>query len=140
MEEAPQDIRGGSRGAADARRSGMLPEALLRYLEARGVLLSVEGQEAAQHLLRAVFRTVLAAIFGFTGWLMLMAGVVGYLAVTKGWPWAPVTAAVGLGNLVLALVAAFAAARRITATRWFEHTLSEFGKDRAWLGQLNDRH
>ena len=140
MEEPPQDTGKASRGGADAGHFGVLPAALLRYLEARGVLLSIEGQEAAQHLLHVVFRGVLAAIFAFTGWLLMMAGVVFYLAIRNGWSWARVTVALGLVNLVLGMVFAFAASRRISSTRWFEHTLSELGKDRAWLGQLNDRH
>jgi uncharacterized membrane protein YqjE len=139
MEEPPPDTGKGARGNGGARHSGVLPDALLRYLEARGVLLSLEGQEAAQHLLCVVFRGVLAAIFGFTGWLLLMAGLVSFLALGRGWPWTEVTAAVGLVNLVVAAAFAFAASRRIRATRWFEHTLGEFGKDRAWLEQLNEK-
>jgi len=140
MEEASQDTRTDRRGGAGARGIAVLPDALLRYLEARGVLLTVEGREAAQQLLSVVFRGVLAAILGFTGWLLLMVAVTGYLAAAKGWSWPQVAAAVGLANLVLAIAFAFAASRRISSARWFEHTLNEFGKDRAWLGQLNDRH
>lgn len=139
MEESPQDTSGDARGGAGARQPGALPDALLRYLEARGVLLSVEGQEAAQHLLCVVFRGVLAAIFGFTGWLLLMVSVAACLVAAKGWPWPQVGAAVGLANLILAIGFGLAASRRISSARWFEHTLSEFGKDRTWLGQLNER-
>lgn len=135
MEESSQEIGKDPRGGG-----GALSGALLRYLEARGVLLSVEGQEAARHLLCVVFRGVLAAIFGFTGWLLLMVSVAGYLAATRGWSWPQLLAAVGLANLVVAIAFAFAASRRMSSARWFEHTLSQFGKDRAWLGQLNDRH
>lgn len=140
MEEALQDTRTDSRGSAGARGFAALPDALLRYLEARGVLLTIEGREAAQQLLCVVFRGVLAAILGFTGWLLLMVAVTGYLAASRGWSWPQVAAAVGLANLVLAIAFASAASRRISSARWFEHTLSEFEKDRAWLGQLNDRH
>ena len=84
MEEAPQEPGKAVGGAATAS----VPAALLRYLEARGVLLSVEGQEAAQGLLQALFRGVLAAICGFTGWLLLMGGLVFVLVVRGRWPWA----------------------------------------------------
>ena len=140
MEEPPPDTGKAARSSAGSRQFWTLPDALLRYLEARGVLISIEAQEAAQYLLRVVFRGVLAAIFGFTGWLMLMGGIVSYLALSKGWSWTQVTVAVGLVNLVLAVIFALGAYRLISSTRWFEHTLKEFGKDRAWLGRLNDKH
>ena len=140
MEEPPPEIGRATRSSAGAHHFGALGEALLRYVEARGVLLSVEGQEAVQHVLGVMLRGVLAAIFGFTGWLLLMVGVVSCLTVRTGWSWGQVTVAVGLGNLILAMLLAYAALRRVHATRWFEHTLSEFRKDRAWLGQLNDGH
>lgn len=140
MEESPPDLGKDSRNSAGARRFEALPEMALRYLEARGILLSVEGQEAVQHLLSVVLRGVIGAIFAFTGWLLLMAAVVAYLESETGWSWVLVTAVVGLVNLILAGIFAFAASHRLGTARWFEHTLSEFGKDRAWLGQLNDRH
>jgi uncharacterized membrane protein YqjE len=139
MEETPQDLEGSYRGVA-SQALGSLPAALLRYLEARGILLSVEGQEAAQSLLQAVFRGAIAAIFGFTGWLLLMTGLVIILVMRADWSWAMATVVVGLVNLVCATVFAYSASRRITATRWFEQTLSELGKDRAWLAQLSDKH
>ncbi|HEY2573136.1 MAG TPA: phage holin family protein [Verrucomicrobiaceae bacterium] len=140
MEEAPQESEKTFRGGAGAHALGSLPAALLRYLEARGVLLSVEGQEAAQSLLQAVFRGAMAAIFGFTGWLLMMAGLVIILVTRVDWSWAQAAVAVGLVNLVCATVFAYAASRRITATPWFQHTLSELGKDRAWLAQWSDKH
>lgn len=103
-------------------------------------MLSIEGQELARSLVRVVLLGVMAAILGFTGWLLLMAGLAAYFAVERGWSWVQVTGGLGLVNLILGTVFALAAARRMAATRWFEHTLAEFGKDRAWLGQLNDKH
>ena len=140
MEDTPPDSGTAARGGRASRRFGGLPEALLRYLEARGVLLTVETQEAAQNLLRAVFRGTLAALFGFTGWVLLMFALANLLNESLGWSWVHVGVAVGLGNLVIAAAFAFAASRRLSSARWFEHTLKEFGKDRAWLGKLNDRH
>ncbi len=140
MEEAPQDSGKAFPGGAASHALGSMPAAVLRYLEARGILLSVEGQEAAQSIFQAVFRGAIGAIFGFTGWLLLMTGLVILLVMRADWSWAMATVVVGLVNLVFAAVFAYAASRRITATRWFEQTLSELGKDRAWLAQLSDKH
>lgn len=138
MGESPPDSGSSARGGR-SRRFGGLPEALVRYLEARGVLLTVEAQEAAQHLARVVLRGVLAAVFGGAGWLVLMFALVHLLRSGAGWSWGKSGLVVGLGNLALAAAFAVAAVRRCAGARWFEHTIKEFGKDRAWLGKLNDR-
>ncbi len=140
MEESPPDTEKAARSNAGERSFGAIPAGLLKYLEARGVLLSIEGQEAVQQLLRILLRAVLAAIFGLGGWMMLMAGIVSYLALQQEWTWTRATVAGGMINLVLAAAFAFAAWRRLGSARWFEHTLNEFGKDRKWLDQLNDKH
>ncbi len=140
MEEPPPDPEKKFRSHAGGSSYSAIPAGLLRYLEARGVLLSVEGQEAAQHLLRVVFWSVVAAIFGLSAWLLLMAGGVCYLADKSGWTWVQATVAGGLANLILTAVCVVAFWRRLSSARWFEHTLSEFGKDRKWLEQLNDKH
>lgn len=139
MEEKPPETGDAPRGARVFRRFGGLLEPLLRYLEARGVLVSIEAQEAAQHLLRAVLRAAIAAMLAFSGWVMLMFSLAHYLHDSLGWSWAGVGFVVGLGNLLLAGLVALAAWRCLTSARWFEHTLKEFGKDRAWLGRLNDK-
>lgn len=140
MEPTSTEPGAAARNGADSRNFGALPVALLRYLEARGVLLSVETQEAVLHLLRVAMRAAVAAILGFTGWLFLMVSLAWYLTTKYGWSWPEVMVALGGGNLVLATIFAFTASRKVIATRWFEHTLNEFAKDRAWLGQLNDKH
>ncbi|MCE9518737.1 MAG: phage holin family protein [Verrucomicrobia bacterium] len=136
MEQSPPDTEKKTRSSAGGHSFSTIPNGLLRYLEARGVLLSVEGQEAAQHLLRVVFLSVIAAIFGLSAWLLLMVSSVCYLAEKSGWTWVQATVAGGLVNLILASIFAFAAWRRLSAARWFEHTINEFGKDRKWLEQL----
>lgn len=140
MEESPPDSGKPPRNSAAGRSFNAIPEGLLRYLEARGVLLSIEGQEAAQQLSKVIFRGVVAAILGLSGWLMLMVGIMSYLVVKLEWTWGLATVVGALANLLLATFIAFDVSRRLATARWFEHTLNEFGKDRKWLEQLNDRH
>lgn len=139
MEETPTETGDAARGARVFHRFGGLVDVLLRYVEARGLLVSIEAQEAVEHLLRAAFRAAIAAVLAFSGWAMLMFALAHFLHDSRGWTWATVGVSVGLGNLLLAGGFAFAAWRRLTAARWFDNTLKEFGKDRAWLGQLNDK-
>lgn len=139
MEQPPTEPGTQASGRGAAGRSGLIPLALLRYLEARGVLFTIEGREAALELAASLIRGAVAAIFALTGWLLLMAGAAGWWARSAGWPWSKAAVFLGLIHLALAGAAAFAVSRRLTGARWFEQSLNEFAKDRAWLAQLNDR-
>ena len=57
-----------------------LTEPLLRYLEARGILLTIEAQEALGHVVRVLMFLGLAGAAVFIGWLLL-AGVAAKEAV-----------------------------------------------------------
>ena len=121
-------------------RMSSLINVLLRYLEARGVLLTLEAQEAFQHVLSSVVWCAAAVIFGFTGWLLVVASAVKLVSVTKGWPLAETALGAGALHVLLAIIVFAFVMRRLTAARWFAETMNEFQKDRAWLAQQNEQH
>ena len=114
--------------------------AMLRYLEARGVLVTLEAQEAFGLILSSVVWCAVAVVLAFTGWLLVVASAVKLIATLQGWPLAPTALAVGALHVLLAAGAFMVTMRRLTAARWFAHTLNEFQKDREWLAQQNEKH
>lgn len=116
-----------------------LPASVLRYLEARGVLVTIEAQEAFQQVLRALALGTVAVVLGFTGWLLVMAGAVAALAAKTDWSWMLASAVVGGANVLLGVILFMLLMSRLSRTRWFEHTINEFGKDRKWLAHHNEK-
>ena len=105
----------------------------LKYLEGRGLLLSVEAREAFRQALGLIVLLLVLAVSLFAGWLLLAGAFAEWLAEeTK---WSPTQAALATGGLHV-LIAALAGLwmwRRITKARWFADSLNEFRKDRLWL-------
>ncbi len=116
-----------------------LPASVLRYLEARGVLVTIEAQEAFQQILRALALGTVAVVLSFTGWLLVMAGVVALLVAKTGWSWMKASVLVGGAHVLLGVLLFMLLMKRLTRTRWFEQTMNEFGKDRKWLAHHNEK-
>lgn len=112
-----------------------ISEPLLRYMEARGVLLSIEAQEALGQIVRVMIFAAVAGTAAFTGWLLLTAGLLSVIMEETGWSWQRSSAMLGAAHLFVALVFLLALRNRIADTRWFADTLNEFKKDRAWLAR-----
>jgi uncharacterized membrane protein YqjE len=110
-----------------------LSEPLLRYLEARGVLLTIEVQEALQQIMRILIFAGIAAAAVFMGWVLLTTAVVHLMMDKAGWHWVKAVTVLGAAHLGLAAVFLFMARNRLGALRLFAETLNEFKKDRAWL-------
>jgi uncharacterized membrane protein YqjE len=113
---------------------------LLRYLEARGVLVTLEAQDAFRQILASVVWCAVAIVFAFTGWLLVVASVVTWVAKVKGWSLAATALGAGVLHVLLAAGVCFVVMRKLGSTRWFAHTMSEFQKDRAWLAQQSEKH
>ncbi len=124
----------------EPHRMSSLINVLLRYLEARGVLVTIEAQEAFQQILTAVIWCAMAVVFAFTGWLLVVASAVEMVARAKGWSLASTALGAGVLHVLLAAGVSYVVIRRLGATRWFAHTMSEFQKDRAWLAQQSEKH
>jgi len=110
-----------------------LSEPLLRYLEARGILLTLEAQEALGQVVRVLIFVGLAGFAVLVGWLLLASVVADLLMTQARWPWQAAAGAIAGFHLVLAVIFLLATRNRLASMRWFGDTINEFRKDRAWL-------
>ena len=125
MDAAPPEIpRISARG---------LSEPLLRYLEARGVLLTIEAQEALQSVIRLLIFGAVAAAAAFMGWVLLTAALVHVIVNATDWHWAGAVTVLGGAHVMFAIVFLLIMRSRLGKLRFFKDTLNEFKRDRAWL-------
>src|SRR3954465_292185 len=117
-----------------------LSEPLLHYLEARGVLLTLEAQEAVQYVLRLLIFGAIAAAAAFMGWVLLTAALVHVIMKATGWHWVTAAAVLGCVHLGLAVIFVLSMRSRLGRLRFFKDTLNEFKKDRAWLASQTHHH
>lgn len=110
-----------------------LKSSLARYLDARGVLFSLEAQEAASHIGKIIIKICVAFIAACTGWLILVTALVSVLAHLLKCHWHFSALIVGGSNVVLALILVFLIRHRLRTARWFADTLHELKRDREWL-------
>jgi len=106
---------------------------LLKYLEARGVLLSIEASDALGQILGVVVTTAAAGIAVFAGWLLLATAAVGLLMYSTGWPWTWATALTGGIHVLAAVILLVWVRHRLSTSTWFADTIRELKKDSAWL-------
>lgn len=121
-----------ARNQHEAEPAG-LTSSLARYLSARGVLLSLEAQEAASHLGKIIIQVCVALIAAFTGWLVMVTALVSVLSLCLDCHWHYAALLVAGANLLLALILVFLIKHRLTSARWFADTLHELKRDREWL-------
>jgi uncharacterized membrane protein YqjE len=110
-----------------------LSEPLLRYLEARGVLLTIEAQEALQYVIRVLIFAAFVAAVAFMGWVLLTAALVHVLMTAMGWHWVKAVTVLGGTHVALAVIFLLVMRNRLGKLRFFRDTLNEFKKDRQWL-------
>lgn len=113
--------------------SHQLTAPILKYIEGRGLLLSIEAREALQQVLSLIICLTIAVVAIFAGWILLAAASVGVLTNYLGWFWVKAAAIAGGTHILIALITGFLMWKRITKTRWFADTLNELKKDRTWL-------
>lgn len=106
---------------------------VLKYLEGRGLLLSIEAREAFRQVLGLIVLLVVVIVALFAGWLLLAGALVEWLMHLTGWSRLQATLATGGLHVVVAAVTGLWMWRRITTARWFADSLNEFRKDRLWL-------
>lgn len=106
---------------------------ILKYLEARGLLLGIEAREAMQHVVAVVAWLAIGAVAAFAGWLLLVTSLVGVLTHYLDGSWVKATAIAGAAHTLVAVIAALVTRNRLTTVRWFADSLNELKKDRAWL-------
>ena len=106
---------------------------ILKYLQGRGLLISLEAREALQHVISLCIWLAIAVVAIFAGWLLLATALVGALTLWLGWSWFTAAGVAGGVHLLVALTAGLLMWKRLTTARWFSHTINELKKDRAWL-------
>ncbi len=128
----------GSKPSLNIPRS--LAASLLSYVEARGVLLSLEAQEALRILLSVVIFAIIGGILAFCGWLFVAGFLTALLIDQTGWEWPKALAVMGGAHLLGALIFFGGAYLRIMSSRWFADTINELKKDRAWLAEQTKKN
>lgn len=129
MDESPLEY---SKTRQEAEPEGLI-SSLVRYFDARRVLLSLEAEEAASHLGKIIVQVCVALIAAFTGWLALVTALVSLLAHVLKCHWHYSALIVGGANIMLALLLVFLIKHRLTSAKWFADTLHELKRDREWL-------
>lgn len=113
--------------------SHRLFDPVLKYLEGRGLLLSIEAKEA---LGQATSILILAAVCGvtlFVAWSLLALALVGVLTSYLDWFWVKAVAITGGAHLLGSAAVGLIIWKKVTSGTWFAHTFNELRKDRLWL-------
>jgi uncharacterized membrane protein YqjE len=114
------------------RVTGLL-RAVALYIEARGRLLQIEGQEAGARLSGSVgFFMVTLACF-IIGWLLAAPALVWLISQRMSWEWPYVALAAAALHLVAGLILLVMLKTRLRGLRIFEETFNQFRLDREWL-------
>ncbi|MCB1275769.1 phage holin family protein [Prosthecobacter sp.] len=121
-----------------ASASGLLRSIAL-YVEARGRLLHIEGQEAGARLsgMIGMFMLGLAALI--IGWMLAAPALVWIIAETNGWHWTRVALAGAGIHLFLALLLLAGLKSRLRSTQFFEDSFNQFRRDREWLASNKNK-
>lgn len=121
-----------------ASATGLL-RAIALYVEARGRLLHIEGQEVGARLsgLTGMFMLSLAAFI--IGWMLAAPALVWLIAESNDWPWTYV-ALTGAGiHVCIGLLFLAGLKSRLRGLQFFEETFNQFRRDREWLAS-NKNH
>ena len=115
-----------------ASATGLL-RAVALYIEARGRLLHIEGQEAGSRLtnLSGMFMLAFAA-FGI-GWMLAAPALVYIIAESNGWHWTRVALAGAGIHLFLGLLLLAGLKSRLRGMQLFAESLNQLSRDREWL-------
>ena len=115
-----------------ASATGLL-RAVALYIEARGRLLHIEGQEAGNRLtnLSGMFMLALGAFV--IGWMLAAPALVWIIADSNGWHWTRVALAGAGIHLFLGLLLLAGLKSRLRGMQLFEETFNQFRRDREWL-------
>lgn len=115
-----------------ASATGLL-RAVALYIEARGRLLHIEGQEAGNRLtnLSGMFMLALGAFV--IGWMLAAPALVWIIADSNGWHWTRVALAGAGIHLFLGVLLLAGLKSRLRGMQLFEETFNQFRRDREWL-------
>ncbi len=106
---------------------------LLRYLEARGLLLSLEAKEALSQSLGLLIGAAVVCVATFAAWLLIVTALVGFLTNVLAWTWVSAVAVTGVVHLLLIAGICAWIWHSLKGMKWFAHTVEELKHDRQWL-------
>ena len=107
--------------------------AVLKYLEGRGLLLSIEAKQALRQSASALLLAVVCGVAVLAAWLLLVTALIGGLTGFLGWSWVLAMAVTGGVHLLLIAALVLLIRRRLKQSTWFAETLKQLEKDRACL-------
>lgn len=112
--------------------------AAAEFVQSRIELIRLDAREAAQEAAKKAVAASIAAICAAFGWLIVCAGLIGFISVSKPeWPWYHVAFVIaGVHGLVMLIAIAVLRGKSKPA---FTLTRSEFAKDQAWLESLKKK-
>ena len=115
-----------------ASATGLL-RAVALYIEARGRLLHIEGQEAGGRLSNLTGMFMLALTAFIIGWMLAAPALVWMIAESNGWHWTRVALAGAGIHLFLGLLLLAGLKTRLRGMQLFEESFNQFRRDREWL-------
>jgi membrane protein len=113
--------------------SGRLLNPVLKYLEGRGMLVSIEAKEALGQGAMILALALICVVVIFVAWILLAVTLVGLITNYFEWSWIAAAATTAGLHVLVGAVVALLAWRKVTKGSWFQETLNELRKDRLWL-------
>lgn len=120
-----------------ASATGLLRSVAL-YIEARGRLLHIEGQEAGNRLTNLSGMFMLAFAAFVIGWMLAAPALVWIIADANGWHWTRVALAGAGIHLFLGVLLLAGLKSRLRGMQLFEETFNQFRRDREWLASTKN--
>jgi membrane protein len=108
-------------------------EPILKYLEGRGVLISIEAKEALVQASGLLILAAVCCVTLFVAWTLLAIALVGLLMNHFDWHWLKAVSVTGAVHLLVTVGAGLLIWWRATHGAWFAETFNELKKDRIWL-------
>lgn len=104
------------------------------FIQTRIELIQAEAQAAVADRASRVVMAIAAAFLAIFCWLLINAAIAGILHTHANFPW--YWGCLALAGIHLLAILALARAVRAPVPPAFQHTRSEFNKDREWLQSL----
>ncbi|MBK8040890.1 MAG: phage holin family protein [Verrucomicrobiaceae bacterium] len=120
-----------------SRVAGLL-RAVALYVEARGRLLQIEGQEAGVKASSLTGHVVLTLASLVIGWMLATPALIWMIAERSGWHWAKVALCGAGAHLFICFILLIALKARLKRLRLFEETFNQFRRDREWLASTSN--
>ncbi len=115
-----------------ASATGLL-RAVALYIEARGRLLYIEGQEAGSRLYGLTGMFMLALTAFIIGWMLTVPALVWIIADSNGWHWTRVALAGAGIHLFIGMLLLIGLKTRLRGMQLFAETFNQFRRDRECL-------